>query len=94
MYLRTNVILTRTRVTTVALENPLLFEILSLSAALVMQHAMRMRYIVLSSVACLTVPYSPTFSHKLHDIRKKKLLNIKRVCFDFLYNFCLKLFSF
>ena len=34
-----------------------------------------------------------TLSHKRHDFRKKKLLNIK-LCFDFLYDFFLKRFSF
>ena len=41
------------------------------------QHAMRMRHIISSSVACSAVPYFPT------------LLN-KNVCFDFLYNFVLR----
>ena len=44
-----------------------------------MQHAKHMRRIILSSVACLTVPYFSTLSHKLHDFRKKQLLNIKCV---------------
>jgi hypothetical protein len=90
---RTNVILTRIRVITVALGKPLVFQTLSLPATLVMQHAMRMRRIVLLSVACLTVPHSPTLSHKRHDIQKKKLIEYKN-CFDFLYNFCLKRCSF
>ena len=35
--------------------------------------------VILSSVACLAVPHFPSFSHKLHDIRKKTLLDI-RMC--------------
>jgi hypothetical protein len=38
--------------------------------ALVMQHTMRMRRIILSSVASLAVPYFSTLSHKRYDVRE------------------------
>jgi aminoglycoside phosphotransferase len=39
--------------------------------ALVTRHAKRMRYIILSGVACPDVTYSSTLSHKWCDFRKK-----------------------
>ena len=74
-----------------------------LSVALVIQNAMRMRRIILSSVACPTLPYLPhyiaicglsnstiftTLSHNWHDFRKKKLMKIKCV-----FWFCLQVLS-
>ena len=38
---------------------------------LVIQHAMRMRHIILSSVACHAVQYFTTLFHKRYDFRKK-----------------------
>jgi len=55
--------------------------------AVVIQHAKRMRRVILSSVACPALPYFPTLSHKGYDFREN-LLNTKCV-----FWFSLKLLS-
>jgi len=40
---------------------------------LVIQHAMRMRHIILSPTACPAVPIFPTLSHKRHDLQENVL---------------------
>jgi hypothetical protein len=45
----------------------------SVSVALVIQHATRMRCIILLSVACLAVPYSSALIHKQHDFGEKNI---------------------
>ena len=57
------------------------------------QHKMRTLRIILPSVACPAVSQFSTLSHKRHDFLKKKYWT-QNVCFDFLYNFYLKHFSF
>ena len=49
------------------------------SVALVIQHAMRARHTVLSSVVCPALQYFSTSSHKLHHFRRgeKKVIEQK-----------------
>jgi hypothetical protein len=60
------------------------------SVALVIQHAMRIRCIIVSSVAYLAVPYFSILINIWHDIRKYVIEH--EMCFDCLYNFCVKHF--
>jgi hypothetical protein len=83
MYERINVILRGVRVNMAAVEKPILLHILSVSVALVTQYAMSMRHI-LSSFACLAVPYFDTLSDKRHDFRKKKV--IEHTTYDFTFS--------
>jgi hypothetical protein len=61
------------------------------SVALVIQHAKRMHRIILSSVACLGLPYFATLFHKRHDFRKENVIE-QKMRLDFLCNFRLKHF--
>jgi len=50
----------------------------TIPVALGIQHAKRMRRVLLSSVASPAIQYFPTLSHKRHDFRKKR--KTKRSC--------------
>jgi hypothetical protein len=50
----------------------------------IIQQEKCMRRIILPSVACLAVSYFSTLSHKQHDFRGKKLVNIKCVFWFYL----------
>jgi len=49
--------------------------------ALLIQHAMGMRRIILSSVAFLALPYSSALSYKWQDFEKENVIAHK-TCFD------------
>jgi hypothetical protein len=75
-----NVILRRVRITNVAVENQYVLHILSVCfVALVIQHAKRMRCIILSSVARLALAYVFILHHKRQDFLKEehKILNTR-----------------
>jgi len=65
------------------------------SVAIIIQHAKHMRLVILSSVACLSLPY---FIHIISrttlfsKVKKKKIEH--KMCFDFLYDLCMKYLSF
>jgi hypothetical protein len=61
----------RVRVTTVAVEKKCVIYSECVYVSLVIQHAKYMRNIILSPVACLSLPHFPTLSHKRHGITEK-----------------------
>ena len=61
--------------------------------ALFIQHAKSLHSIILSSVSCLALPYFSTLTHKLHDFRKKKVVEYEMGVFILSRTF-LKHFSF
>ena len=62
-----NVTIRRVRVAIVAVEKRLSITYSEhVSVALGIQHAKRLRHIILSSVACQARPHFPTLSHKQH----------------------------
>ena len=80
-------------VTTAALEKKVSIKYSKcVSVALVIQHAKRMRRIVLPSAACPALPYFSTLSRQRHDFGKSIIAH--KICFKFLYNFCTNNVSF
>jgi hypothetical protein len=58
------------------------------TAALVVQHAMRMRRVVLSSLACPAVQHFFQPSFQRHEFRRNVIEH--EMCFDFAHVFCMK----
>ena len=69
----------RVRVTIVGVEKQEVLQIMSVyvrvcsCVALVIQHAMRLRRIILTSAAGLAQPYFPTLSNQGHGFRKRRI---------------------
>jgi hypothetical protein len=61
--------------------------ILSVSVALVIQHAKRLRRIMLSSVACLVLPYFSILFRTGNNFRKKRVIERKMCVLVFFTTF-------
>jgi len=86
-----NVKIRRVRVAIVAMEKRLSITYSEhVSVALGIQHAKRMRHIILSTVTCPARPHFSTLSHKQHATVHK----MRVFFFNFLYNSRLKHLSF
>jgi hypothetical protein len=84
------------RVTTVDVEDQNITVSECVSVALVIQHAKRMRCIILSLMDYQALPYFFALTHKRHDFRGVGgggIIECK-MCFDFSLNFCLEHCSF
>jgi hypothetical protein len=85
---RINVILQRVRVTTVTVQKQ---QVLQISVCVCDLHDPASKaHAPDCRVTCLVLPYFST-SHKPYDFREKVIEN--KMCFDFVYSFCLKHFS-
>jgi len=90
---RHNVTLRHVRANIVAVENNEYYTTwVCVSVALVIQQARGNRRIVICGLPRSTIFF--TLSHKRHDFRGGGSYRTQNVCFDFLYNFCRKHFSF
>jgi len=89
----TSITLRHVCVTKFVVEKMQVLHILSVCVALFIQHAMHMCCMIFISVASLPVPFFPHYPINGTIFRKKKIIE-HEMCFDFVYNFCLKLFSF
>ena len=78
----------RVRESIVAVESNMYYTF-CVCVALVIQHAKSVRPVIMLYVPSVALPKFCTLSHKRHDFRKKNY-----VCFDFIYKFYLKHFSF
>ena len=84
-----NLILMRVRLITLATEKQKRKSVFCIFA-LVIQHVMRLRHIAICGLS--SSQWFSTLSHKRHNCQKK--VTEHKICFNFVYNVCLKRFSF